>query len=396
MTDNNIASKNSPLINYTALLATYKRHWLWVVLSVILFGALGTIVLIKKQPTSEVVAQVLVSDESSKSFSAMSELTSVFGGGAFGANRSIDDEMVIIMAHSVLKETVQDLGINVGYAVKKNFLKQENIYDNPPIILQYDTNIADTLGVGLTFELDVDDKGTADITVRGRKDKKIATFKEQPLPAVIEIPYGTFMFSPTAEFVAGESLNEIISLSSYDGKALALSKLLTVDFSQKKTDVMSISFVTTDADFGKLLVNTLIENYNDLTVRQKQDFNKKSLEFLEDRILKLSAEVDMTEQEVEAFMGRRDLVNPDAQASIILNQTTKQEVELIKSENEYELLMKAIEFLTDEANNTSMLPIMPSISSLTGLIEGYNALILERLTVQASAKGTNVALKALD
>ena len=259
MTDSNIASKNSPLINYAALLTTYKRHWLWVVLSVILFGALGTITLIKKQPTSEVVAQVLVSDESSKSFSAMSELTSVFGGGAFGANRSIDDEMVIIMAHSVLKETVQDLGINVGYTVKKNFLKKENIYDNPPIVLQYDTNIADTLGVGLKFELDVDDKGKADITVRGRKDKKIATFKDQPLPAVIEIPYGTFMFSPTVEYVAGESLNGIISLSSYDGKALALSKLLTVDFSQKKTDVMSISFVTTDADFGKLLVNTLIQ-----------------------------------------------------------------------------------------------------------------------------------------
>ena len=397
MPDNNNASKNAPLINFPALLTAYKHNWLWIVASVIICAALGAIALLKKQSSCEVVAQVLISDEGSKSFSAMSDIAGMFGGGgSFGSNRSIDDEMVILMAHSVLKETVEDLGINVGYTVKKNILKKEHVYTKTPVLLQYDTNIADTLGINLKFELEINEKGVADITVKGRKNKTIATFANQSLPASINIPYGSFMFSPTEYYKRGKSLKETITLSSYDGAALALSSMLTVDFSKKKTDIMLISYVTSDPDFGKLLVNTLIENYNNLTVRQKQDFNKKSLEFLTERIRKISAEVDTTERNVESFMGRRDLVNPEEQALILIEQITEQEVELIKSENEYELLMKAIDFLTDEANKTSMLPIMPSTESLTGLIEGYNALILERLNVQASAKANNVALKALN
>lgn len=396
MSDNNIATKKAPLVNLSALIADYKRYWVWVMVSILLFVGLGVIAVLKKQPSSEIVAQVLISDENSKSFTAMSELAGMFGGGSFGSNRSIDDEMVIIMAHSVMKKTVQDLNLNVDYKVKKNILKEVFVYDNPPIVLQYDKSIADTLGVGLKFELDVDENGIADITVRGRKNKKIARFENQTLPAVIEIPYGAFMFTQGASYISGKSLNETVYLSSYDAKANDISELLTVDLSQKKTDVMSITFVTTDAEYGKLLVNTLVKNYNDLTVRQKQAFNEKSLEFLEDRIHQFANEVDLTEKEVESFLGSRDLVNPDAQAGIILNQTTKQEVELVQSENEYELLMMAIEFLTDEAHNTSMLPIMPSISSLTGLIEGYNSLILQRLNLQASAKGDNIALKALN
>lgn len=390
-------SVKTSFINIPQLLAAYRRLWKWVVVSVLVFLLLGVLVFVRREDECEVVAQVLISDESSQSLPSLGEFASLIGGGgAFGANRSVEDEMVIIKAHSVLKQTVKDLDMNVTYRVKENFLKSENCYSLQPVKLVYDKNIADTLGVILKFEIDIDDSGVMDVAVRGKKNRKLVELENQRLPVNIETPYGFFTLVTGPGYIAGESVDEKITLKNYDAAALDLDELISVDYSAKKTDIMSLNFVTTSDEFGKKVLNTLVDNYNTTTIEQKRDFNYKTLRFLEDRIAMLSLEVDSTEAMVEDFMGRKDLVDPRAQAGIYIGRTSTQEVELVKAEAEYELLTMAIDFLGNEANNTSMLPIMPSTQSLTPLINGYNDLILRRLTIEASAKGDNKALKAIN
>ncbi len=389
--------QKTSFINIPQLLKAYCRNWKWVAASVIVFLALGTLVYLRQAKACEVSAQLLISDEGSKATASISEVASMFGGGgSFGANRSVEDEMVIIKAHSLLKETVEQLEMNVGYVVRKNWLKKYNAYYNQPVKLIYDKNIADTLGCVLTFKIKVNEKGITEVTIQGPKNKVIDRKKDLTLPARLDTPYGQFTLVEGNGFVKGKDLDERITLMSYDNMALALDKLINVDYSAKKTDIMLLNFITTDARYGKSVLNTLVENYNKVTIEQKREFNRKTLEFIEDRIAILSAEVDSTQAQVESFMGRRDLVNPEAQAGIYIQRTSHQEVELAKAEAEYELLNMAIEFLSNEANNTSMLPIMPSTASLTPLIEGYNQLILDRLSIESSAKGSNMALKAIN
>lgn len=286
--------------------------------------------------------------------------------------------------------------MNVSYRVKKNLIKSENCYYDQPVKLIYDKSIADTLGVTLKFQVDVDEAGNMEVVVRGKKNRKLVEYENLQLPANIETPYGLFTLAAGTGFIPGKSIDEKIKLMSFDGAAILLDELITVDLSAKKTDIMSLSYVTTDDKYGKTVLDTLVENYNNTTIEQKRDFNYKTLQFLEDRIALLSVEVDSTEAVVEDFMGRKDLVDPRAQAGIYIGRTSTQEVELVKAEAEYELLTMAIDFLSDEANNTSMLPIMPSTASLTPLINGYNDLILRRLTIESSARGDNKALKAIN
>lgn len=391
------AAQKSSFINLPLLLKACRKNWKWVAASVIVFATLGVIFIIRQQSGCEISAQVLISDESSSKASAMSDIANMFGGSSsFGSNRSIEDEMVVIKSHSLLRKTAEDLGLNESYVVKKNFLKKANVYNNQPVKIIYDKAIADTLGTPIQFRIKIDDKGLADVKVRGKKDKLIAEAGDIRLPHTIETPYGAFTLVTGTSFENGKSLDETVSISSYDAAALALGKLITVNLSEKKTDIMALSFITTDATYGRNVINALLYNYNQLTIEQKQAFHIKTLEFLEDRIKILAAEVDSTESQVEDFMSRRDLVNPEAQAGIYINRTSNQEVDLVKAESEYELLNMAIEFLSNEANNTSMLPIMPSTASLTPLINGYNELILSRLELESSAKGDNMALKAIN
>jgi len=388
--------KRTSFINVAKLLEAYRRLWKWVVVSVLLFLLLGVFVYLRQERKCEVVAQLLISDEGSKSMSSLGEFAGMFGSGSFGANRSVEDEMIIIKAHSVLKKTVQDLDMNVIYRVNKNFVKKEYVYYNQPVKLIYDKSVADTLSIPVVFNINVDKTGLADVTVFGKKNRKIFEKKDLKLPTSIDTPYGAYTLVPGNGSVKGNSIVENITLLSYDAAALMLDKQISVDYSAKKTDIMMLNFIASDARYGKSVLNTLVDNYNNTTIEQKKNFNYKTLQFLEDRIAMLSAEVDSAEAQVEAFMGRRDLVNPQAQANIYIGRTSTQEVELVKAEAEYELLSMAIDFLNNEANNTSLLPIMPSTASLTPLINGYNELILDRLTIESSAKGDNIALKAIN
>lgn len=384
--------------NVSELISVYLSKWKWILVSILVFMLLGVVVYKKQQPTSEIVAQVLISDEKSSATSSLGEIASMFGAGgsSFGSNRSIEDEMVIIKAHSLLTETVKELEMNVSYYVKKDFIKTEQVFTNPPVKLIYNTDVADTLSTQLTFDLSVDASGVAEVKVRNSKKKVVADISHETLPCTVETCYGNYTLVPGSTYEPHKKLTETIVLSSYEGAALGLSRAISVDYSAKKTDIMSINYVTPDPQHGKMLINKIVDNYNQLTIKQKQAFSAKTLEFLEERIRILASEVDSTQSQVESFMGRRDLVDPEAQVEIYLEQTATQEVELLKAESNYELLRMAMDFLSNEANKTSMLPIMPSIEALTPLIEGYNELILERLTIESSAKGSNLALKAIN
>lgn len=387
--------KNSTIVDFPSLIEAYKTHKWQVALCVVIALALGMVVKYRSQSMCEVKGQVLISDSDSKS-SGVSTVTELLGGGTgFGANRSTEDEMVIVVSHSAMLKTVRDLNLNVGYTISKNFLKKIDVPLTSPLALTAAPEIADTISTMLLFKVHVNELGQADIKVKDLK-KDLVELSNQPLPAQVKTPYGEFTIAPTVFFKEGKALDENITFNSYSNTALALYDLITVDFSAKKTDIMSLSMITSSPEFGKMIINSVMNNYNEITVEQKRVYNRHMLDFVNERLATLSNELFQSEDHIEEFMNRTDLVDPESQAGIIIGRTNSQEIQLVEAETQYQLLSMAIEFLNNEANNTSMLPVMPSVSGLDVLIEGYNNLILQRLTLQASAKGDNMALKALN
>lgn len=389
-------SKNVTLFNSRALLASYRLYWPWVLFCVMLCGGLGFLAIKCTVPKVEIAGQILISDENSSKASSLGTLAGMFGGGAFGSNRSVEDEMVVVTAHSVLRKVVVELDMNVIYEYRRNLLKKITTYTQPPVKLVYDKAIADTLGAILTFNVKVDDAGRASVEVRGLKDKVIAEVEDVTLPATVTTPYGTFGVEAGPVYEPGKSVNEKISFMSYDAAALGLSRVVVGGLAEKRTDIILLSYITSDPAFGKRVINSIIDNFNNTTVAQKQDFNDKTLAFLNERISTLSNELNLSEAQVEAFMTNRQLVNPESQAGLFLGRHNAQEIELIKSQNNHELMGMAIDFLKEEANNTSLLPVIPSIESLSPLIQNYNSLILQRIAIAPSAKNGNIALQALD
>ena len=386
----------SSAINFAELFKAYRKARIWVGVSVAIFGILGLVKILKNVPEVPVTAEIMVTSGSSSSFSSMSEVASIMGmsSGKFGSNRGTQEELQIIGSHAVLVDVARQLHLNTHYTVKSR-LKECAIYDKIPLTVAYDEAICDTLSVGIKFDVKVGTDGRADIDI-ALAGKHYRTDKHLTLPATVALPYRNFTFSTTESYKPGGKLREAIRISSYDGAAIGLSRNVGIALATRKADIIQLTYSTPDPKFGKTLLNTIMTTYRELTVKQQRDHLKYTLDFINSRIASLAKELNLAEADIESFLAKRELVSPEIQAEIFITENTTQQKELLAAENEHELLRLAIEFLNTETNNSSLLPIMPAIESLTPLIEGYNELILERITLEPSARGDNVALKAIN
>ncbi|MDE7393679.1 MAG: hypothetical protein K2M80_04310, partial [Muribaculaceae bacterium] len=273
--------------------------WKWYVIAFILFCILGGVLYLRSYPTYDVNASVLIDSENSNSNNPMKEFSL---GNMFGGSGDVDNEVYVLKSHAVMKQTVKDLGLNVSYKMKTNILRWEPVSpDKTPLEVTYDKAIADTLHNTMAFEVNVSSKGVANIEVRGRKDKVIGTAKNVAIPASVETIYGTLTFSTTPEYIAGKSLKIKGKLSSFDAAAEDLAEDISIAVADRKSDLINIAMVTNTPLWGENVIDSLIGNYNDKGIAEKQARDRKTAEFIDHRLLSLTDELSLSENDIEKF-----------------------------------------------------------------------------------------------
>lgn len=370
-----------------------KARWKWFVISVAVFGCLGVIWVLRSQPQSEVIANVLISEDDGGGGGIALEIASSFNmGDMFGGSRSVDDELAVMTSHTVMRNTVKALQLNKACYKRENMLKTIRYYRDYPLEMSYNPTIPDTLSVPLKFKIHVD--GDNSVSVESYiSNKKYSKADGLILPAVVRLPYGEFTFNATDNFVPGEDFDGIVNLYSYDAAADAYAKEIEIFILNKKTDMISMSLLSTDPVYACTIVNTVINEYNRMGIKEKQSRDSITGRFIEQRLLSLSDELGAAEREVENFKREHDIVDVSVQAELLLSTASEQTAELLKAETEYDILGATRKFIADPANRYSLIPSIQSEDGGLSVIEPYNDLILKRMTMESSAKENNASLK---
>ena len=92
------------------------------------------------KPVYEVSADILVNEDEKKGGGGLSSLMGDIAGGGFSLDGmigggSVNDEILVISSHSLIREMVQRLDLNISYTSKKNFFKKKEYYRNSPLCL---------------------------------------------------------------------------------------------------------------------------------------------------------------------------------------------------------------------------------------------------------------------
>ncbi len=377
------------------------KKW-WVFLISILFIGGGTYFYSKTHPQlSQVDAQLMLPDNTSP-MSFMADMAQSFSFADFmGGSSSTDNEMDVMRSHSVLLTTVKELGLNTVVLEKMGFMHWEARMIESPLKLSTTPEMPDTISCSLRFDIKRLDSGGVNI-IAMRYNKPIAEVEQTNLPATIATPYGRFTITATEYYKQTRAPKFRIFFGSYNSAAEDLGKTVQIFIPNKKTDFIGLSVLTNQPKYGELLLSTLIKNYNNVGIQQKNDNNTRTLDFVNNRLTSLTKELAASESSIETFKTTNTITDPEVDVQAMLQKSTAIGGELIAAQTENEILSLTRSFIADPENNYALIPGLTAeaeasaaFSKASSEINTYNGLILERMKLLNSAKSGNSALQAI-
>lgn len=382
------------IINLKAIWRDYLRHWWWFALSLIVCVGLAFAYVKFHTPKYRVNANILIAPQ-------QGEMSIMKQAGAFssllGAKSSVDDELMIMQSHSLMKSVVNDLGLTRTHVERYGPLNIRRRFCYPKFkidVIPASEEMFDTLSAPIQFKVNVAKDGKADIEVLNYKKKTIAEASDATLPTTLTTDWGTFTIAPTSEFVKGRKLKTEITLNGSDAVAETMAELTTIELASKKTNVINISLPHQNVDFARDMLDRMMANFNDRGVLEKSEKANKSLGFLEQRINIVGAQLAEADSAYEHYLADNGLTNITADIKYQMELKGAVEQGLIKSESEAEIAGMLLAFLKDPENQYALMPA--ALGNNSDLTTAYNDLILKRMQLERNAKGDNRALNALN
>ena len=381
----------SQFFDVKSLFNDYRRHWWWFVISLFLCGAMAVVYVKTHNAQYAVCANVLVSDDNTGSFTAMSGMSDLFGSSA-----NVEDEVYVISSHSVLRDVARNLGIYKTHYVKKGLLGGYLAYPDFPVDVTAESSLLDTLNTTMTFKVNVGKDGKADIKMYA-DGKKIGQEKNLRLPVSLNTKYGRYTVLPTPDYPKGEKVKTTISISGYDDAAEDLAHSISSDRASRKSNMINLYMRTENTAYGKDVLNEIVDNYNRRGISYKNRQGEKTLEFINDRLAIISGDLSTAEKDIQDYKKDHKITDVGVEASYNMGVRGTADHALVQAETESEIIKMTRDFLRQPGNEFQLVPITSNMpKSLGDAINEYNNLVIKRMEVADNARGNNTALRRLD
>lgn len=159
--------------------------------------------------------------------------------------------------------------------------------------------------------------------------------------------------------------------------------------------MIELAIQTSDPEFGKTLLDSLVANYNERGMEELRNRDMKTVELIERRLLTLGEDLANAELGIESFQKDQNLIDIPTQAEQALVKSYELQTLIETAKTELDLLKNTLNFFKNEDNKYNLIPME---SSETGgifneMIAAYNEQVVERMNLSLGARPNNEALK---
>lgn len=338
-----------------------------------------------------------------------SQLMSMLSMSGFGS-ASIDNEMMVLYSNSVLHKVVEKVGLNCKYFLNKGFMHKETLYGNSPVLVETDNGYYDTLTKPLQFKIELKKNGKADVKVVRGFFSTLYDESDMDLPATVKVDGALFTLMTTDCYIKGEPLKMNVFIYDLPRAIEDLSKSLTVDTYDKKSDAVLLSFADPCLQRGKDVLNTLADAYKEHRLKGKADRADLGIELMDRQLESAYKSLVQSESAMESFKEANKITDIQIELEVMLDAASKLNESMLAAKAQDMMCDLMLIYLNNEDSKYSLLPSLDSQggggatsgeSSMAGgeastggntLVAQYNALVLQRMRLLRSAKPDNRAL----
>jgi len=376
-------------IDINEITKPYLQRWYWFFLSGIICVGLVYLGLKFVTPIYNVKTTILIKDsKNSPSTGNFDVLQDLSGFGGMKTN-SIDNEIEILKSKKLMRDVIVSQNLQIDIFTKNNLKKVELYKTSSPIIVRIINEKLLSKFPELPLNLSIDGN-TIKINSDELGKEIVSTFGK-----TISLPYANIIISKNENFnpVAAKdvNLNELqLNISSLDSKITYLQALSSIGVVSKDATVVGLSMNYPQIDKAIDILNSLVIAYNNDAITDKNFESKKTLDFIEDRIKKLSIELGQVEDQKENFKSNNNVVDLETEAKINLESSASARSKELDTEAQLELTHALIDFVSKQSSY-QVLPLNVGLNNQEAIagISEYNKLILQRNKYLESATNDN-------
>lgn len=374
----NINTNTEEQFNIGEIFFKYLNFWKWFVLCAIisLFAAFFYLRYTSNVYQTNVKIKIL---DNSKGGSAMPEITKLFGNS--GVN--LDNEMEVLKSHRLMERIALDLNLTTSYYSVGNIASQE-LWKEAPFEIIWMNNEAESQNVSLSFHVVLSKKGYQ----ISSSDKVSGPFYEYGKVNVFnDTKFKLNLIDKEASSINGRSTFRVVRRSLFSVVEDLVASLQTSV--SKRSEVIELTITGANPAKSEDILNTIIEKFNEDGVEDRQLVSQRTIDFVNDRFVYLSSELDSIEDKKESFKKQNNLSYLEADASQTVIEKGFAESEYFAIQTQLSLTNLIGETLKKD-KGFSLLPSFGVESTkINALVEEYNKAVLLQSKLSVSAGKEN-------
>lgn len=379
----------SEKVDLKGILSRYLKYWYLFLIGIILCVGGAYVYLLYAVPQYYISSTLLLKDD--KSSPSSIDLTGFAGADLLQVNKKVENEIVVLKAKSLMRRTLDELSLNTSYFVEDG-VKYVEIYgeDLPAKVMvsrldeiAYNTAVTIHIRDNSSFDL-VEENGTSTTHKFGQEVNK---------------PYGTFTVVMAAAAITPDSPKDIVvKFNDLEKMASSYSYMLDIAPFIKEANVLNIALVSPVPEKGKDIINKLIEVYNKEADEEKNKLAASTIDFIDDRLKLLTAELTDVEKNVEQYKRKNEVTDINTQSKMYLEKANDYNKQLTDWGIQIDVLQSIERYLSNKETQNELVPSTLNIQdpTLLGLISKFNELQLERQRMLRTTQPGNPIVEGMN
>ena len=300
---------------------------------------------------------------------------------------NLENEIEVLKSSPILERVIKNLDLNIYFEGVGDVMSSQ-ILSYP---FKFTSKIKpDSLKNKMSFNLMLEENG---MLITNIDDGKEYVFKEFSTNGVKhDLPF------EITDIIKERFLDNSYNIFFIPTSSLisSLKKSIIVSPLGKKSDMISLNIQNSNVEYSQRVLNEIIDVFNKDGINDRQLIHKRTIDFVNERYVFLSSELDSIEIGKKIFKIKNDLVDLTSSTAISLQKNHKSEESIFSNENKIFIISNLLEELSKL--DFELLPSNIGIENMeiNSLILTYNNAVLEQRKLISSAGPNNPSVKQLN
>lgn len=369
----------------------YLAFWHWILIGFLVGGLLAYMYNRYSIPKYYTHSTLQIVNEGEKN--VMNALPSGSGGSLLSLQKDdLENHIEKLKSKSLLESVVDELDHNVSYYLEGNVITVE-AYQNSPIRIEFITS--DSLVNKAYGNLKITPLSDTEFRLEEENKAYNRTHEIGELIAFEGIEF-TILPRPGREEGSFKNNNTVnIRIQPVSEVASDYLNRLVIHKKGQAQDMLALSMVHPTSDRSEDFLNKLMERFNEEEVNNKREVAENTRLFIQNRLEMITTELDSVEGGIADFKRENRLMDVSSTAGMYQSQYSTAEQEIFNLETQLALIGSVEELLQNQGDYQLLPEAGVTEGGVSGLINSYNSLVLERNLFLRTSTRENPVVQAI-